>query len=241
VKTCIPVALLLFSTQAGAAYVVSSSFTSGGSYDLTVHDHWVHFTANASHGTVTGLNGSGIPSGGVVAGTAFGNFSETYNNLWPYFLGEVSDESHDPYAVSLKYGPAANETDSSYWFGDWYGTTGVGFDVTLPYSDGRMDLFVGGYGNGASLFASGGAMSSSTSLYQDSFNFWGGLFQVDWAGQTVGDTLHISVTNGGTGNAGVIGAALTPATTVPLPPAIGLFALGVAGLGMLRRKAASAQ
>ncbi len=238
-KNLIPIALLWFSTQASAAYVVSSSFTSGGSYDLTTHEHWVHFTANASHGTVTSLSGSGIPSGGVVVGSAFTNFSETYNNLWPYFLGEVSDDSHDPYAVSLKYGPATGDTDSSYWFGDWYGTTGVGFDVALPYSDGRMELFVGGYGNAASLFTSDGAMNASASLYQDSFYFWGGLFQVDWTGQTAGDTLRLSVINGGTGNAGVIGAALTSATTVPLPGALWLLLPSVAALGALARRRTS--
>ncbi len=219
--TCLRATLLLGALYvpavASAGVILFANDAGGQSVDLTTHSDYVHFVGSGGSGAaVAGANG--LPNSAVKVGSAFSGFTETYGNGTGF--GEISVQDNASAAL-LKYGAAPGAQSRAIWFGDYGGTTGVGFNLALPSASGTMDLYMGGFcGNGGTVAASSGGVSSSATYNSPQFcGFWGGRFTLLWSGQTAGDVVQLQTTNKPLvlgpnpgdhyGNSGVTGAALT--------------------------------
>ncbi len=204
------------------ALEVSATATNGGTYNLTTHSNWVHFTANANNVvSVAATLSGGIPTvAAVSAGNAFSNFSETFGNGGGN--GEISP-ADNPSAVNVQYaaGPLSN---SRIWFGTWGSTEGISFQLTVPTASGQMALYSAGNNTaaagGASLTASFTApVENQTATFTAAgTGSWGALFTVNWTGRTVGDVMTLQFANvpaGGplAGNAGLIAIVVPEPST----------------------------
>lgn len=203
---------------------------------------FVHFTGTASNlysSTLATLNAMGIPDTSVVQGTAFRNFTNSYSNLG-LARGEIS-VSDNPFANVIYHGQGQPASNSRLWFGGWGSTDTAGLEVLLPYSEGKLEVYVGGYAGGVNgggrLTAEIGGLQSTAALFpSDEGDFgghWGGVFTVFWQSEIPNSLLSISLANipeWDGGNTGLIAVRVVP------EPAVAGF-LGVAALCLgLRRK-----
>lgn len=226
------------------ALEVSVSPTSGGTFDLTPFADFVHFTATstsagAEDATLTEAGILNIPTVAVTRGTAFDNFSTSFN--YDSAPGRISSDLN-AFAVLVQYQNTPTPASNNRM---WYGQQGqlLEFTLNVPAADGTMVLFTSGGSIGtegeAILYANFNAEPAQTEFA----NFtaatsgnWGARFEVSWSGRTAGETLNLQFQNITTGDGGY-GGVIAVAVTVPEPSTNLLGALATLTLaGVARRR-----
>lgn len=209
----------------------------------SLQNDFVHFTGTASNpysSTLATLNAAGIPDTSVVQGTVFRNFTNSYLNLG-LTGGEISSPDN-PFANVVYHGQGQPASNSRLWFGGWGSTDSAGFEVLLPYSEGKLEVYVGGYAGGINgggrLTAEIGGLQSTAALFVsgegDFGGHWGGVFTVLWQSEIPNSVLSVSLANipeWDSGNTGLIAARV-----VPEPTAFGIGAVAALWLGFGRKR-----
>ena len=166
-----------------------------------------HFAGTSNVSGPTTLVG-GLPVGARVEGDAFDNFRDTYTN--GAGDGELANPAGHPSATSLQFDDSL-PASRKFWFGNWGAPSSAGFDLTLPSTDGVMQLFAGGFGAaGATLSVDDGTGVLTESFVNEKGHAeFGAQFTLVWTNEQVGDVLSIDLANdpaGRSGNTGLIGA-----------------------------------